>query len=407
VGSKVSDNNTKLHGKIPIPQKYWIGEELDWEAPSISVDLRVELPFWIMVPDCVQDVDVNGYKFSIEIKDSYVELYAVVVFDSRISCVYFGPPKKLDPEFKKALKKSRAPVLSRKCKTVLLIHSACNKDVLTAATQEDKRSRSAQLYLRSFCAAHIEVVNRLIQKYRLSTYDLFSYEVSPWDVPIWFIGSGDDALRIVLQDYSAWDEKPVIYTSMTDNKGERYKLIDAAELQSAMSAEASAGEYELLDALNFIERGDYSGAVRSITTAIEAQLESVLRQELLKIHPVAKAEKKLKASENAFWVRLSQYQTLSGRKMPAFFEEDLKTTRTLRHSIVHDAYRISFSRQWQAKRAVDTGRWIFNWLENQSTRTDVREKRISKRSLGSYVSLFTTEITPTGVIVHKPTLPTL
>jgi hypothetical protein len=324
----MSDNNPKSHGKIPIPQKYWIGQELDWEAPSIPVDLRVELPFWIMVPDCVQDVDVNGHKFCTEIKDNYGEIYARVVADSRFSCIYFGPPRKLDPELKKAIKKSHAPVLSRKCKTVLLIHSACNKDVLTAAEQKDNRSHSAQLYLRSFCAAHIEVVNRLIQQYRLSTYDLFSYEVSPWDVPIWFIGSGGDALRIVLQDYRAWDEKPVMLNSMTDNKGERYELIDVTELQSAMSAKASAGEYELLDALNFIERGDYSGAVRRITTAIEAQLESVLRQELLKIHSVAEAEKKLKASENDFPGRLRQYQKLSKRTLPIGLEKDYTSYQT-------------------------------------------------------------------------------
>ena len=407
VGAKMSDNNAKSHGKVPIPEKYWIGQELDWEAPSIPVDLRVELPFWIMIPDCVQDVDVNGYKFSIEIKESYVELYAGVVSDSRFSCVYFGPPRKLDPEVENAIKESGAPVLSRKCKTVLLIHSACNKDIFAAAKQEDKRPPAAGLYLRSFCAAHIEVVNRLIQKYRLSTYDLFSYEVSPWDVPIWFIGSGCDSLTIILQDYRAWDEKPSIHSSITDKEGERYKLIEATELQSAMSAEASAGEHELLDALNFIERGDYSGAVRRITTAIEAQLESVLRQELLKIHPLAEAEKKLKASENDFPGRLRQYQKLSKRNFPVELERELETTRAIRHSIVHDAYRISFSRQGQAKRAVDTGRWIFNWLENQPTRADIREKRIGKRSLGTYFSLFTTEITPTGVIVHKPTFPSL
>jgi hypothetical protein len=184
----MSDNNTQSSGKVPLPQEYWIGEELDWEAPSIPVDLRVELPFWIMVPDCVQGVDINNHKFSIEIKDNYVELYAGAVVDSRYTCVYFGPPKPLSPELKKAIKKSRAHVLSRKCKTVLRIHSACNKDVLTAAKSEDKRSRSAHHYLTSFCAAHIEIVNRLIQQYRLSTYDYFAYEVSPWDVPIWFIG---------------------------------------------------------------------------------------------------------------------------------------------------------------------------------------------------------------------------
>jgi len=400
----MSKNNMQSSQKESIPQTYWIGQELDWEAPSIPVDLRVELPFWIMVSDCVQDVDVNGHKFSIEIKDSYVELYTRAVTDSRYTCVYFGPPKPLSPELKKAIKKSHAHVLSRKCKTVLRIQTACNKDVLIAAKQEGKRSRSARPYLKSFCAAHIEVVNRLIQQYRLSTYDYFAYEVSPWDVPIWFIGSGSDALRMVLQDYRAWDEKPGMYSNMTASKGERYKLIDAVKLQSAMNIEPSAGEYELLDALNFMKRGDYSDAVRRITTAIEVQLESVLRQELLKLHPVPEVDKNLKSSENKFWVRLRQYQELSGRELPISDKTELETTRTIRHSIVHNAYRIPFSQSEQLQRAIDTGRWIFNWLENQPTRTDVREKWIAKRSLGSYFSLFSTEITPTGVIVHKPTL---
>ena len=194
-----------------------------------------------------------------------------------------------------------------------------------------------------------------------------------------------------------------MYSSITASRGERYKLIDAAELQSVMSIEPSAGEYELLDALNFMERGDYSDAVRRITTAIEVQLESALRQELLKLYPVPDVEKKLKASENKFWVRLRQYQELSKRNLSAVLWKELETTRNIRHSIVHNAYRIPFSQSQQTKEAIDTGRWIFNWLENQPTRMDIREKRIAKRSLGSYFSLFSTEITPAGVIVHKPT----
>jgi predicted house-cleaning noncanonical NTP pyrophosphatase (MazG superfamily) len=214
------------------------------------------------------------------------------------------------------------------------------------------------------------------------------------------VGSEVGAVRVVLLNYAAWDEKPVIYTA--SGSRERYKLIDDNELQAAMSAEPSAGEYELLDALNLMERGDYSGAVRRITTAIEAQTESVLRQELLKIHPMGEVEKKLKASENDFPGRLRQYQKLSRRKFPAVLKNDLETTRTLRHSIVHNAYRIPFGQREQAQRAVDTGRWIFDWLENQRARIDVREKRIAKRSLGRYFSLFGAEITPAGVVVHKP-----
>ena len=403
----MSDNNPKSRGKVPIPEKYWIGQELDWEAPSIPVDLRVELPFWIMVPDCLQDVEVHGHMFNVEIRDSYIEKYIGAVSDSRRHCVYIGPskPTQPNPELENFIKEGQVPVIDRKCKTVLIIRSACNKAVLTAAKLEHKDSAAAHLYLRSLCAAHIEVANRLIQQYRLSTYDYFAYEVSPWDVPIWFIGWDEDALTITMHDYRAWDIKPTMYDSMTASRGEPYKLIDATELQSAMTIEPSAGEYELLDALNFMERGDYSGAVRRIATAIEVQLESVLRKELLKIHPMTEVENKLKASENDFPGRLRQYQKLSGRKLS--LEKELDSTRITRHSIVHDAYRIPFSQSAQTQRAIDTGRWIFNWLENQPTRIDVREKHIAKRTLGSYFSLFTTEITPTGVIVHKPTFPSL
>lgn len=399
----MSNNNAKSHEKVSIPPQYCLGQELDWDAPSVPVNLYIELPFWIMVPDCLQDVEVHGHTFNIEIKDSYIEKYVGAVSDSRLNCVYIGPPNPTprSPELKKLMRKGKVPIIDRKCKTVVIIHSACNGAVLTAAKQEDRGSDPAHLYLRFFCAAHIEVVNRLIQQYRLSTYDYFAYEVSPWDVPVWFIGWGKDSLTIVVQDYHAWDLKPTMYNSITATRGERYKLIEAAELQSAMGIKPSAGEYELLDALNFMQRGDYSGAVRRIATAIEAQLESALREELLKIHPMSEVEEKLKASENDFPGRLRQYQKLSGRKLS--LERELETTRILRHSIVHDAYRISFSQRRQAEIAVDTGRWIFNWLENQPTRMDIREKRIAKRSLGSYFSLFSTEITPAGVIVHKPT----
>jgi len=358
-----------------------------------------------MVDDCNQEVEVRGHKFNIEIKEGYVELYAGTVFDSRSTCFYFGPPKKLKPEIKKVIKKNHVPVMLRKCKTVLLIHSDCNKDVLDANINgDDKRKRVALLFLKSFCEAHIEIINHLIQQYRISTYDYFAFEVSPWDIPIWFVGADSNFIRIVLQEYTGWDEKPNIIHNMVARNYERYKLIDGASLQSAMNAKPSEGEYELLDALNFMERGDYSGAVRRIATAIEAQVESALRQELLKVHPATEVEKMLRDSENDFPGRFRQYQKLSQRKLPMAPEKELETIRTIRHSIVHKAYRIPFNERGSAQKAVDTGRWIFNWLENDPSRSRVREKEIGKRSLGRHISAFDAEITHAGVIVHKPIL---
>lgn len=385
-------NDVQSPEKTSIPDSYWRGQELDWQAATVPVELRVELPYWLLVPDCVQNVEVNGRKFLVEITENFSELYAHAVVDSKSTCVYIGPPQRLRSDLLKAIKKSKATVMSRKCKTVLRIHSDCNKDALVASKEKDRRRNAAYAYLRSFCEAHFDVVNRLIQQYRLATYDYFAYELSPWDIPIWFVITGADFVRIVLQDYAAFDKKPMI-------------LIEPSELQTALTVQPSAGEFELLDALNFMERGDYSDAVRRITTAIEAQTEFALRQELLKKHPLPDVEKRLKASENDFPGRFRQYQKLSGRKLSDALNKELETTRTLRHSIVHSGKRIAFNDRGQAQRSVDTGRWIFNWLENQPARRDVREKKIGKRSLGRHFSLYYAEITPAGVIVHKPPIP--
>jgi len=405
--NNLSDVQPKSSEKTSIPDTYWVGQELDWQATTVPVELLVELPYWLMVPDCVQDVEVNGHHFLVAIKENYVELYLNAVVDSKSTCLYLGPPQTLRPDLQKAIKKSKATIIRRKCKTVLPIHSDCNKDVLAASKEKGQRKNSADLYLQSFCQAHFDVVNRLIQQYRLSTYDYFPYELSPWDIPIWFVKSGTDSIRITLQKYATWDEKPVIVNNPSGGVRERYKLIEPSELQTALNVQPSAGEFELLDALNFMERGDYSDAVRRITTAIEAQTEFALRQELLKKHPLPDVEEKLKASENDFPGRLRQYQKLSGRQLTDVLAKELDMTRTLRNSIVHRGKRITYGERGQAQRSVDTGRWIFNWVENQPARSAIREKTtgkqsIGKRSLGRHFCMYHAEITPTGVTVHKP-----
>lgn len=258
----------------------------------------------------------------------------------------------------------------------------------------------AYFYLKALCEAHVEVINHVVQHYRLSTYDYFPYEVSPWDVPVWYVDSGSVTFRVVLQDYAEWDYKPIL-----THPGARdltYALISPPKLQDAMVVEPSAGELELLDALNFMERGDYSGAVRRITTAIEAILDSVLRRELMGRYPEPEVESRLRASQNDFPGRLRQYQNLSGRDLPADLADELNATRNLRHNIVHRGERITFANRGQAQRAVDTGRWIFNWIEDNPDRRDVRETSLAFRSLGRHRSYFDAEITPNGVIVHKP-----
>jgi hypothetical protein len=391
----------KSDGRTSIPDSYWIGQELDWEAATVPVQLYVELPYWLMVPNCTQEVDVNAHKFKVDIREDWIELYRNIVLDSRLTCLYIGPSQKPRPDLLKAIKNGKAAIMSRKCKTVLRIHSDCNKDALAASREDGRRRNPAYAYLRSFCEAHFDIVNRLVQEYRLATYDYFAYELSPWDIPIWFVKSEINTVTIALQGYLNWDEKPVIDTGGTR---ERYKLIEPSDLQSVLTFQASDGEYDLMDALNLMERGDYSGAVRRITTAIEAQTESAQKRELLKKMSLRDVEQILENTKTNFKKRLELHQETSGRKLNDALAKELEITRSLRHSIVHRGKRIAFNDRGQAQKSVDTGRWIFNWLENQPARFDVREKRIGKRSLGRHVLeiRYDSEITAAGAVVHKP-----
>ncbi len=385
-----------------IPTSYYLGQELDWEAEAKPVLLFVELPFWLMVPNCTLDVEVNGHTFKVDIIDNFYELYIEEVHDSRDSCCFIGADSsRVNPEIIKIIEEQQLSSLPRKCKTIMRIHSNCNADVLAAEQQEGRRFNEAHAYLRAFCDAHLDITNKVIKQYRLSTYDHFAYEVSPWDIPVWFVETGSGSITVVLLNYTRWDQKPVTGDSL--ETAQTYELISSTDLQKEMKTEATAGEIELLDAINLMERGDYSGAVRRITTAIEAVMEFVLRQELLKCHSSeAEVDNRLYASRNDFPGRLRQYQKLIGQIMPDVLLEDLESTRKLRHEIVHRAARISFNERGKAQRSVDTGRWIFNWLENQPDRKTIRERRLALRSVGRHFSFFRAEIGRNGVIIYKP-----
>jgi hypothetical protein len=147
-----------------------------------------------------------------------------------------------------------------------------------------------------------------------------------------------------------------------------------------------------------MERGDYSGAVRRITTAIEVVVEAMVGQKIETSQGKQSAEMFLNATKRKFDRRVSRYEALGGRTMPQGLRKDLNETRKLRHRIVHEGYRISSGERGQAQRSIDTGRWIFNWFEDDEQRQKVREERIAFRSLGRDLmsGVFPSRITPEG-----------
>jgi hypothetical protein len=290
---------------------------------------------------------------------------------------------------------------------VLKITTRCNEDVWTRVLARNKNARPAvnralSLYLEELCRAHMPVINKLIQGYRVATYDYFAFEVAPWDVPIWHIERDSHALRCILVPYRGWDHRPL--SEKSGNRPEFFKLIGGIELRDHFTTEATPGEFELLDALNLIERGDYSGGVRRVTTAVEIVVEAVLERALMAHEGAAAAAKFLKDTRTNFSRRVSKYESLCGRSLSPALQNSLEETRKLRHEIVHKGYRITSAERGRASEAVDTSRWIFNWFENDRKRTDLREKRFYLRSLGRdmYQGILDGHIAPDGVVLTPP-----
>lgn len=236
-----------------IPNSYWFGQDLNWDAASIPSKVFVGLPFWLMVPDCSVTAVVNSHTFPVEIRSDFFEAIAREVLDSKRSTLRIGSlPLQLPADAEEYIRENHIPVLHRKCKTALKIESACNPDAYAAVEEENRRGNIGNEYFRAFCTAHLPVVNRVIQQYRLATYDYHAHEVSPSDVPIWRVDGGNGSIRIVLLPYAGWDYKPI---AVEGDERHEFQFIDSVGLQESQHIEPSPGEYELLDALNLMERG--------------------------------------------------------------------------------------------------------------------------------------------------------
>ncbi|MGC2416865.1 MAG: hypothetical protein WA434_03910 [Candidatus Acidiferrales bacterium] len=222
------------------------------------------------------------------------------------------------------------------------------------------------------------------------------------------------SIRSCLVPYREWDFKPRGFATPFEELTKRilsgqkldpptlpYKLIEESDLQNGISIVPAPGEFELLDSLNLMERGDYSGAVRRITTALEVIVESVVGTAVEAAEGSRSAVKFLKDTETNFRRRVERYEQLSARTLSDALRREMFATRKLRHRIVHKGYRIGPNERGRAQKAVDTGRWTFNWFENNKQRSNVREKRIAFRGLGRdlAIGIFPSAITTEGVII--------
>lgn len=385
------------------------GDTLDWTSPLLPVDILVELPFWLMIDDCELDLPLGPAQIPVRVHDKHREVYLGEVRDSRSTLVYRGPrPELMNPDITRLAAEQGLVLAERPSRTVLRLRSTAHSDVFSAVRDSDepdalpRRQLEAEAYLASLCEAHLPVVNDLIQRYRLATYDYFAYEVSAWDVPVWTVDAPSGGATIRLLPYWGWDTKPVLVVPDRPDRPPRpFRFTDATTLQETMPANATPGELELLDARSLMERGDYTGAVRRTATALEAVVGWALAEALRNQHDEAEVQRRLSASMNDFPGRLRQWLKLTAVQVPERLVAELDVTRSIRHDIVHRARRVSAAERGVAQRCVDTGRWLFNFVEQKPARRDLRERGGSLRSVGrsALAPRFRVEVTSGGARV--------
>ncbi len=402
VASKEPTEGTNL------PKSASVLDGIDCDAPLVPVLVSVELPFWLMVPDGEVEVTVEGAKFTVRIDESYVDLFAREASDSRITSCYNGPIPPKDALVGQAAM-SGASLMFRKAKTVLTISSKCSSDALSAVADKPQRKRTANYYFVSFCSAHLPVVNHLINAYRWSTADFMVVAVTPRSVPVWRVRSGKGGcINVHLLPEATWDYKPRIEVlNDPDNKSvlqqSPFEFTSIETLATAVSENIEPSELALLDARSFFHQGDYSGAIRRAVTALEVLLERQLRAELSKCYEVSDVEKRLCKSRLNFSKRLGEYEKLSARTLNDKLRQELKDIRELRHEIVHRGRLVTYGERGIAKKAVDMGRFIYNWLENDPTSVQRREKLMAQKALGGIdLGFFYADISPDGVRVKRP-----
>jgi len=381
------------------------GDTINWDSPIRETFIYVELPFWLMIPSGDIQIEWSGHTFQVWVCPSWREVFMQQVTDSRGTVYHHGPRTSEDwmpgSQAAELIEANGIKWMERPCKTVVRIAINAHSHAFESREGIELPRAHSELssYWASLCEAHVPVLNELIQRYRLATYDYFAYEVSPWDVPVWYIKHAAIG-RVLIAPYKAWDVKPVVFGTPDESPKEmQYASLD--ELSSGSANEASPGEFDLLDARSLMERGDYTGAVRRTVTAVETLTEWSLSCELLRDYSKGETQKIIKETKNDFAKRLGKWQEVSGKEIGNVLIGEFMKTRKIRHQIVHAGRRLTQGDRGAAQRSVDTGRWLYNQIEDIPHRAYLRDHGTIKAVGRVALSLrFPVSLQPEGFMVH-------
>lgn len=356
------------------------GDTINWNSPIRETFIYTELPFWLMIPEGDMEIEWRGHAFQVRVCPSWREIFFQQVTDSRSTVYHHGPRGSghwtPDAEAAEFIEMHDVKWLERPCKTVVRIAVQAHSDAFESRANValPRAHYDLESYWASLCEAHVPVLNELIQRYRLATYDYFAYEVSPWDVPVWYLKYTAIG-KVLISPYKAWDQKPDVYDDLKNLKASPKKMQYASldDLSGASKEEATPGEFDLLDARSLMERGDYTGAVRRTVTAVETLTEWSLSCHYLQNHSEEETRKMVKKTKGDFAQRLTAWQNVSGKTLSDVLVKEFAKTRKTRHQIVHAGRRLTHEHRNMAQRSVDAGRWLFNHIEDIPHRARLRD----------------------------------
>ncbi len=354
-----------------------------WQGRSVPARLSVELPFWLMMPDGDISVTFDRATVVASIRGRYLEVSdGPMALNSHANVLLVGPGDDVyRPEVLQSVAPSQMPVC-RPMKTVVLFQTEAIEDAFAAwrdkgnVVEDDhsgiRRVNRVMKYFHSLATAHIPFVNRLITSYRSVSFDPYAFEVSEWDVPVWYAECGETLVRIGLMPY--WDNDT--FPSLNDNGNEvEFHATTLEAVQSQAGSNVAAGKLEMLDADSLMYRGRFGDAVRSAVTAIEVALESQLASLLRdQGYSADQITRRIENTRNNFFARLADYEQLSGKRLPGpllssipyingvRLRGELDWVRGLRHRVVHEGIRVDVFSRGPTLRAIETMSWLFEWL---------------------------------------------
>src|ERR1051325_5679383 len=130
------------------PNAFWPGMTLNWNSPLVPLQLHVELPFWLLMPDGELSVSVEGCKLRVTVTQNAVEIQRGKFFlrsHANVIHVEKPPPSKKTEEIVKATKEG---VTFRITRTLVTLHTRALQDAILALDEGERRTVDAHTYLQ-------------------------------------------------------------------------------------------------------------------------------------------------------------------------------------------------------------------------------------------------------------------